>query len=445
MSEHTILKQFSRYVSLNILGMIALSCYVLADTYFVASCLGSRGLSAMNLALPVYNLIHSTGLMLGIGGATRFVLTRAQRGKREANAVFTSTLLIGLAIGLVLMTAGFLLPDRIAALLGSSGASLELSSVYLGTLLRFAPAFILNNIIIAFVRNGGEPHLSMAGMVVGSLSNIVLDYIFMYPLGMGIFGAAFATGLSPVISLCVLSFHFIRRKNRAALVRRPAGIRASAGIFALGASTFVNEMSTGVVLLVFNLVILRISGETGVAAYGVVANIAFVVTSIFTGIAQGVQPIASRHMAAAKPGGLRRLSRYALVLTLLIAAAVYLFAFLCTDLLVAIFNSEKDPALAQLARTGIRIYFTGFFLAGINIVFSAFLSAMAEPRFAFAASLIRGFIAVIAFVFLLSPPMGMHGVWLSVPCAEAAAVPVSIGGVIWGLRKTERKSTGGLE
>lgn len=442
MPEQTMLKQFTRYVSLNILGMIALSCYVLADTYFVASRLGSQGLSAMNLALPVYNLIHSTGLMLGIGGATQFILIRSRKGERAADAVFTATLLIGLCIGVVLMALGFLLPDSIAALLGSSGASLEWSATYLGTLLKFAPAFILNNILIAFVRNDGEPHLSMAGMVIGSLSNIVLDYVFMYPFGMGMFGAAFATGLSPVISLCVLSLHFIRRRNQAALCRRPAGLRDSAGIFALGASTFINEMSTGVVLLVFNLVILRIAGETGVAAYGVVANVAFVVTSIFTGVAQGVQPLASRQTARRASGDLRRLNRYARVLSLVMAAGVYLIAFLGTDMLVSVFNSEGDPVLAGLAHEGIRIYFTGFFLAGINIVFSAFLSAMAAPQFAFAASLIRGLIGVIVFVFLLAPWMGMNGVWLSVPCAEAAALPVSVSGVVISLKKLGREHTG---
>lgn len=212
MNKYYVLKNFFKYVSLNVMGMIGLSCYILADTFFVSNALGSNGLAALNFSIPIYCIINGAGLMIGIGGATRYSILKSQNEDEKANSIFSNTVIIGMVVGIIMLIVGLFLSTPIAKLLGADGTTLTLASTYLTTILSFSPFFILNNIMIAFIRNDGNPRLSMAGMLTGSFSNIVLDYIFIYPLSMGMFGAAFATGLAPIISLCILSSHFIKQK-----------------------------------------------------------------------------------------------------------------------------------------------------------------------------------------------------------------------------------------
>lgn len=197
--------EFARYTFLSVLGMIALSCYILADTFFVSRSLGTNGLAALNLAIPVYNFIHGTGLMLGMGGATRFSILKSRGESHAADVVYTNTLYFSALFSLLFMAAGLFLAAPLTALLGADEATFQMSCTYLNVLLLFSPAFILNDVFLCFVRNDGNPRLAMIATVVSSLSNVVLDYVFMFPFGMGIFGAVLATGLSPAIGVAIMA------------------------------------------------------------------------------------------------------------------------------------------------------------------------------------------------------------------------------------------------
>ena len=207
------LREFARYASLNVLGMLALSCYILADTFFVSLGLGAEGLAALNLAIPVYSFIHGSGLMAGMGGGTRYSILKSQGNHREADRVFTHGLYLAAGLAALFVAVGLLFPGDIARLFGGTGAVFSMAKTYLRVILLFAPAFLLNNLLLCFVRNDGAPQLSMAAMIGGSLSNVVLDWVFIFPGNMGIFGAAFATGLAPIISMGILSPHFLRGKK----------------------------------------------------------------------------------------------------------------------------------------------------------------------------------------------------------------------------------------
>lgn len=203
------LKIFSKYVSLNIAGMIALSCYILADTFFVANGIGPDGLTALNLAIPVYSFINGAGLMIGIGGSTKYSMLKASNKEIEANQTFTHVLVIGSIFATLFILLGLFAADTLAVLLGADGNIFDMTHTYLKVLLLFSPAFILNNIITCFVRNDGAPALSMVAMTLGSFSNIFFDYIFIFPCQMGILGAVIATGFSLVFGLAIISQHFI--------------------------------------------------------------------------------------------------------------------------------------------------------------------------------------------------------------------------------------------
>ena len=189
-------------------------------------------------------------------------------------------------------------------------------------------------------------------------------------------------------------------------------------ISALGVSALIVEVSSGIVMIVFNFLILKDSGNLGVAAYGILANIALVLISIFTGISQGVQPILSSCFGKKETKNVRNLLRYALTASILFACISYGVTYFFSDGIVELFNKERSPALHEIAVNGMHIYFTAFLFAGANIISAAYFSAVDKPGRAFLISCLRGFLFVLPLAFILSALLGLNGIWLTVPAAE---------------------------
>lgn len=403
-------QEFFKYVSLNILGMIGLSCYILADTFFIARGLGSDGLTALNLAIPMYSLMHGAGLMTGMGGATRFSLSK------DKNA-FSRALFLDAVLALIFLVAS-IFSSPLASLLGADENTLSLTSSYLRVILLFSPLFLLNNCIICFVRNDGAPNLSMLGMLIGSLANIVLDYVFIFPFGWGMTGAALATGVAPLISLIIMSSHFIRRKNTFHIYPSLPKVKDFTDICALGSSALINELASGIVMLVFNFLLLGISGNMAVAAYGIVANVAIVVISVFTGIAEGMQPLQSRFYGKGDKHNAEAVLKMGLVLSLVISVLVYGISFVLTAPIVDLFNKDGGAALSEMAGEGLRLYFISFIFSGVNILLASYYAATDRPKRSLIISIARGLALIIPCAIILAYLLGIRGVWLSITVTE---------------------------
>lgn len=417
------LREFGHYAAMNILGMIGISCYILADTFFVAQGTGSLGLAALNIAIPAYNLMNGIGLMLGVGAATQYMIARAQNDQRQADSVFTHAAALGLLLGVLFLLGGLCFAQPIARLLGADAQTLGMTTTYLRMLWCFGPFFVMNNVLLAFTRNDGAPTVAMCGMIAGSLFNIVFDYIFIFPCGLGMFGAALATGFSPFVSILVLLTHLRRPSRGFHLVNTPLRVSRVPSLCAPGLSSLIGEIASGVVLLLFNLVLLRLSGNTGV-----VANLALVGIAVFTGLCTGIQPLVSRSSGLGDREQLRRLFRWGICTALGIAAVLCVSVFLGAEPLTAVFNSEHDPQLAAYAESGLRIYFTGFLFAGVNMVTAAFFSASDKTVQGFAISLLRGVIAVPPILFPLAWALGVDGVWLTFPMVELVT---AVAALVW--------------
>lgn len=418
------MKKFIRYVSLNILGMLGLSCYILADTYFVAQWLGANGITALNLVIPVYNLISGLGLMLGMGGCAKYMIHRSCQQNQQANQIFTQVLYLWGIFSLLLVFAGIFYTEKIVTLLGADEQTFEMSRTYLKTLLICSPLFMLNHILLCFVRNDGMPERSMAAMIIGSLSNILLDYVFIFLFKMGMFGAVLATCFSPVISMIVLLPFFLKKQNHFRPVRTKLYFRQSRYLLSLGGASFVTELSNGIVILVFNLLMLKLAGNTGVAAYGIIANISLVVTCIWTGTAQGVQPLVSECYGQNKSP--MQYYRYACITVIGLFILIYSGILLFASPIAEIFNKEQDMLLQSYAVQGLRYYFSGAVFAGLNILTTTLLSATEQPLQSNMLSLLRGFIFMIPSACLLANLAGIKGIWLTYPVAEFLTLLIAI-------------------
>ncbi|WP_297278322.1 MATE family efflux transporter [uncultured Brachyspira sp.] len=411
-----ILNLFVKYVSLNILGMMGLSCYILADTFFVARGTGSEGLAALNIAIPIYNFINGIGLMIGMGSATKYAILKTQNRNHEANIIFSNALIyIVIFAALFIITAAFF-TGKIAYMLGARDNVHTMTDIYLKVVLFFSPMFMLNNLLLGFIRNDNHPKLAMFGMIMGSLFNIVFDYVFIFPLNMGIFGAALATGFSPIVSMLVLSVLFIKKENTFCIVKPSINFKKFFETVSLGISFLITEVSSCFVMITFNIVILNIAGNIGVAAYGIIANIALVIIAIFTGTGQGIQPIISSNFGNIK--NINKIYKYALILSSFIAIIVYIITTVFANEITSAFNKDNDMELQKISVKGLYLYFTAFIFVGYNIITCVYFSAMDKAKPSFIISMLRGFILIMPSIFILSSIFNMTGVWLSFPTAE---------------------------
>jgi len=429
--------EFAKYVSLNILGQAAYACYTVADTFLVAARVGADGLTALNLAFPMFCFVSGTGLMIGIGGGTRYAIARGRGEDAAANRAFTDAVCLAAGFSLLYVLLGLFGSVPLSRLLGADDALLGLTNTYLRTLLLFAPAFLTNHLLQCFVRNDGRPSLSMAALITGSAANIALAYVFIFRFGWGIFGSILAAGLAPVIGILVMSPYLLRGMNRFHLLRTPpeaAGLRA---VLSTGMSPFLTEATSGIVMFVFNYIILRLAGNTGVAAFSVVSVISLAVVALYTGLSQGIQPLLSRSYGMGNEGDTLSILCGALATMALLSAAIYSVLFYGADAIVSAFNSEGNAALQTYAVAGIRRYFLACPFIGLNIVLATYFISTERAGAAQTISLLRGLFVLIPMAFALSALGGMTGVWFAYPATEA--VVTTVGVVLFRLLKSRER------
>ena len=410
-------KQLRRYLLPNILAMIGTSCYILADTFFISLSQGPNGITALNLVLPLYGLIFALGSMIGIGSATRYALGKGSNAP-DYHLYFSNSIIWTLLVGAVFVALGVAVPDGVLRLMGADETILQVGHNYIRIVLCFAPLFMLNFTCTAFVRNDGAPRIAMAATLLSGLFNILFDYLLMFPLGLGMTGAALATGFSPVVSMSICLLHYLSPRNTIRLTPTLPSLRRLLSACQLGVVAFVGEMSSGVTTMVFNFILLHLAGNAAVAAYGIVANIALVGVALFNGISQGLQPLASACHGSGDTQGQSRIYRHSMFIGLCVSAVVAAVVVTFAGSLVAVFNSQHSAQLADYATPGLRLYFLGFLFAGANIVKSGFYSATGRGRESSILALCRGVVAIVAFAFLLSHLLGITGVWLAFPAAE---------------------------
>lgn len=427
----TAKKLFVRYVSQNILGMLGISAYVLADTFFISAAEGADGITALNLVLPLYSLIFAVGSMIATGSATRFKIYRA-RNEEKAEDYFSNAVFFALLFGFIFILLGIFVPDNLLRLLGASEEIVALGTPYTRIFLLFGPMFLLNYICNAFVRNDGNPTRAMIATFSSSIFNIVFDYVLMFPMKLGMTGAALATACSPVVGVLICCTHLMSERGTVRFLWKAPSIKRLAHACQLGLAAFMGEISSGVTTMIFNFLILGLAGNVGVAAYGIVANVAIVATAIFNGISQGTQPLLSDYYGKSDGASIKKVVKLSVLSALAAAALIVLAANLFPAQLIAAFNSEKNAAMAAYAMPGVRIYFAGYLFAGFNIVGTGYLSATDNAGWAFAVSVLRGLAAIAVCAVVLSALWGMTGIWLAFPMAELITAVV----MVWGIRRT---------
>lgn len=408
---------FIRYLVPSVGGMLGVSLYVLGDTMVVGRGIGSAGLAALNISIPMINVLHGLGLLFGMGASTAISISRGKGDDSEVDNIFTTSVFFSLLVGLAFLFIRLFFLDELSLLLGASPETFDMSTDYLAVVLTFAPMFLLNYTLNVLVRNDGNPKLSMYGMLTGSIVNVILDYIFVFYFNWGMAGVGLATSLSPVLGLIILSFHFILKQNKMNFTKFKFKLKNLFRIFSNGFASFIIEISAGFVIFIFNIVILDLAGDIGVSAYSVIANLSLIATAIFTGIGQSIQPMVSINFGARQMKRVYEAAKLAIYSSLGLGVIFYGIGLLFPEFLVSIF-SQGDEGLLRITVKGIRIYFSAFLLMGVNITITSFLQSKEYGRASTLMSLSRGAIMIFIFLMILPKLFGLSGVWFTMPLAE---------------------------
>lgn len=417
---------FFKYIFPSVFGMVGMSLYIFADTYFIANGIGSIGLTALNVAIPLFSILTGLGLLIGIGGGTIFSIAKGSGDLKRQNESFSIALSLGIVCGIIITIVGILFSRQISLALGASEQVIDLVNVYVKTIFVFSIAFITNHIIAAFVRNDGAPKLAMIAMLLSTLANIVMDYILIYPLDLGIFGAAAATAVSPVVSIAILLLHFILKNNSFKYRRIKPKIKDILEVVKGGISSCITELCSGIVIFIFNIVILNLKGDIGVAAYGIISNVALIAIAVFNGLCQGIQPLISINYGAEKYDRLKNFVKYGIVTSLILGLMFYAVGFFYPYEITMLFNSENIKELTDLTVRGIGIYFISLIIMGVNMTIIMILQSISRAKEALILSLSRGFFAILIGLIILPQLFGLDGVWITAIFAEVVTLLIAV-------------------
>lgn len=422
-------KLFRRFLVPTVLGMLFSAVFIITDGIFVGRGIGSDALAAVNLAAPLFTLGTGLGLMFGMGGSVVASIHLSQGKARAAGINLTQAVTVP-TLGILVVSAliiGF--ADPVLHLLGTPPELMTPAHSYLVWFTIFLAPLALFNILMFAVRLDGSPRFVMGCDIAAALLNIALDWLFIFRFGWGLPGAAVATGIGYTVGSGVMLWYMLRRARTVRFVRLKVS-RKSLRLTArnLGYMTYVgfpallSEAAISCLMIVGNYTFVHYVGKDGVAAYSIACYIFPIIFMVYNGIIQAAQPIISYNYGAGEAARARRAFVLALRTAVACGAAVFLFTWLRSGNVVELFLPAATPAAspaAALAVAGLPLFAAGYPFFGFNVVTIGYYQSMEQGRLATAHTVLRG-IVLMTLMFLLMPRLlGVAGIWLAVPAAEA--------------------------
>lgn len=420
-----ISKLYIAYLVPTLIAMLSNSLYCLVDVYFISKGAGSVGLAALNIAMPIFTIYSAIGLTFGVGGATVMAVAEGSHHMEDRNQAFTLSVVVMLSIGVLISILGTIFLEPFAYALGSSEALLPYVKLYMGPINVSAFAFVLMYAASILIRADHAPKLAMNAMLVGNISNMVLDYVFVMVFDMGLQGAAIATCISPFLTVIGVSFHFIKKKNTVHFTKDCFHKDLFLRIFSNGLGSGIMEISAGAIILLFNVVILHLADELFLASYAIVTNIAYVCKGLLNGFAQGIQPILSANFGAGNQGRVKEALKVSIRFASCFAIIVYLIFLIWPQGIASLFaNGDQDLILQS--GTGIRLYFTSLLFTAIITMIMYFFQSIERGKISTMLAVLKGFVYVVIGMTALIALFGIQAIWLSVTVAELCALATAL-------------------
>lgn len=425
LSDHFNYKKLIRFVIPSVCMMIFTSIYSVVDGFFVSNYAGKTPFAALNLIYPLLMMFAALGFMIGTGGSAVVSKALGEGKKKVANEYFSMLVYAALIGGLIISILGLLFLKPIAIALGADSSMLSYCLIYGRILLCAIPFFILQNVFQSFFVTAEKPTLGLIVTIGAGLTNIVLDYLFVGVLKYGLAGAAAATAASQIIGGIIPIIYFIRKNNSLLKLTKCRFYgRILLKTCTNGSSELMTTLSSSLVNMLYNFQLMKIAGENGIAAYGVIMYVHFVFTAIFIGYSIGSAPVIGYNFGAENHKELKGLLKKSMVITAVCGIILTAAAVLLASPLSKIFVGY-DEELFSLTLNGFRLFSLSFLITGFNIFASSFFTALGNGFVSATISFSRTLLFQVAAVLLLPMIFGLNGIWLAVVAAEALSIIVS--------------------
>lgn len=429
-------KQFFKFVIPSVVSMLVFNLYTMVDGIYVARFVGEHALSAVNISMPYVNFIFAFSILFSVGTSTVVAIFRGENNMKSANETFTRNTIFLTVCALIITLLALVFQNELALFLGASEVTLPYVHDYLGVLIWFTFFFIVSYSMEVLVKTDGFPKLATAAVSVGAVMNIVMDYVLVVHVGMGIRGAAIATGLSQVLTFTVFTIHFLGKRGTIHWCKTTMDLSVYKRIIPIGTADFITELSAGTIIFLFNHAILKHIGDNGVVTYTVITYIYNIVMMTFTGISQGMQPLVSFYRGRREENTCRLFLRYALYSTFAMSMLALAICLFMTPALVSIFIDASRAELFTYTVHAFRIYSLCYLVIGYNIVCSGYFAAVEKSGYSFAISLLRGFVLIAASIWIMGELFQGEGIWYATLVCESSTLVASI----WCMLRSQKKA-----
>ena len=426
LSAHFTYQKLLRFTLPSIAMMILVSAYSIVDALFVSNYVGELAFSAVGVAAPVVYIISSLGHLIGSGGSSVISRTLGEGKKEEASRYFTLLILVSIIMTTLLSALAIIFIEPLMRLAGASDLLLEDCVKYGRILLAALPLCVLQSVFSKFLVVLEKPTMGLLVSIAAGLANVVFDYLFIAVFGWGVEGAAYATAVGYIMGGGIPVLYVLLKKN---LSLRFTGTKIYGKILkqtaSIGASATLNSLSNTLIGILFNVQLMRLAGESAVAAYGVMLYSDFIFSGIFNGYSLGVSPTISYQYGAGNKKELKNLFRRSCVLVVIFSVLSVLTSQLFAGGIAGLFVG-KSPETMALAVSGFRLFALMYIFSGVSIFTSGFFAALCKGKLSFVLSLLRSCVLKGGMVLLLPILLDVNGVWLSVAVADAVTAVVSI-------------------
>ena len=427
LSDHFTLVRLFRFCLPSVVMMVFTSIYGVVDGYFVSNFVGKTPFAAVNLIMPFLMILGGVGFMIGTGGSALVAKYLGEQNDSQARRVFSMMMMVTLILGVTTSALGIIFAENVAQLLGADSKLLPYCVTYARTCLIFNTMFMIQNVFQSFLVTAERPKMGLAVVIAAGCTNMLLDFLFIAVFELDVVGAALATGLSQTVGGLLPLIFFLRRNNGSKLhmVRTRLEFRPILQACANGASELMTSISSSIVSMLYNFQLLRLAGQDGVSAYGVLMYVQFIFAAVYIGYAIGTAPITGYNYGAQNHTELKNIRRKSIRITLTAGVIMVIIAELLAPVLAGIFVGY-DKELFDMTVHAFRLFSFTFLLSGFNIWCSSFFTALNNGAVSAAVSFLRTLVFQLAAVLILPIFLKLDGVWISVAFAEVCAFIISL-------------------
>ena len=421
-------KSLFRYIFPALGGLFVTYLYNVIDGIFVGQGVGSAALGAVNIGVPFITFVVAIAAMFPMGGATVVAIRMGREDKEGANHAFMTAFSLTVQLSVLLMVVGMVFSQQIVDLSGAKELSAEMrkmSAQYLFYYSAFSIPMLISTCLSVFVRNDGSPTLSFAGMCVGATANIFLDWLFIFPLDMGVIGAAIASGLGQVFSVLILLSHFVLKKGILQIQPFKIDFSLIKKICKRGMPEAVTQLTTPVTALCYNLMLASLIGDIGISTFSILSFIYSLANAILSGVAQGLQPLWGHCYGKQNTEEMNWYFRCGMIINSILAVLIYGVLFFLDKPVICIFN--RNAELVQTASAVLPLFSLSFIPMALNLIYTAFLFSTKRTGAANAIAISRGIIVKALAIFCMPMLFGSDAIWIAPFVAEIVSLVFAIG------------------